>query len=58
MFPHPDALVTFVELRHQDLLATAARERQAATAAAPALQWHTLAFRVVAFVALALGLRA
>jgi hypothetical protein len=43
--------------RRQDLLATAARERRAAPVAAPALLWHTLAIRAVAFVAALLSVR-
>ena len=57
MVPHPNTIITFAELHRQDLLATATHERQAATVVAPALPWHTLAIRVVAFVALFIGVR-
>jgi hypothetical protein len=57
MFEHPNTIVTSGDLHRQDLLATAARERQAATVLAPALPWRTVAVRVVAIVALCLGMR-
>jgi hypothetical protein len=57
MFEHPNTIVTSGDLHRQDLLATAARERQAASAAAQALPWRMLAIRVVALVALCLGIR-
>ena len=43
--------------RRQDLLATAARERSAAGVSGPAIEWHSLAARVAAVVALCLGMR-
>lgn len=57
MFSHPNTIITFAELHRQDLLATATHERQAATVVAPALPWRMLAVRVVAFVAMFLGVR-
>ena len=42
--------------RHQDLLATAARERSAAGISGPAIEWRSLAARVAAVVALCLGM--
>jgi hypothetical protein len=57
MFPHPDTIVRFVELRQQDLLATAANERQAQSAARPAPAWSSLAVRALALLALLPGLR-
>jgi hypothetical protein len=57
MFEHPNTIVTSGDLHRQDLLATAARERRAATVEAPALPWRMLAIRVVAVVALCLGVR-
>jgi hypothetical protein len=57
MFEHPNTIVTSGDLHRQDLLATAARERQAATVLAPALPWRMVAVRVVAIVALCLGMR-
>ena len=57
MVPHPNTIITFADLHRQDLLATAARERQSAPVATPALPWRTLAIRAVAFVTLFLGLR-
>jgi len=47
--------IRITEDRRQDLFTAATRERRAATVVAPALPWRTLAFRVVAFVALCLG---
>jgi len=57
MFTHPDTIITFADLHRDELLTTATRERQAATVAAPPLPWRMLAIRVVAFVALCLGVR-
>jgi hypothetical protein len=57
MVPHPNTIVTFADLHRQDLLASAAHERRAATVVAPALPWRTLAIRAVALVALFLGTR-
>ena len=57
MFEHPNTIVTSGDLHRQDLLATAARERQAAAFVVPALPWRTVAVRVVALVALCLGMR-
>ena len=57
MLSHPNTIITAAGLHRDDLLAIAARERQAATVAAPALPWRTLAIRVVAVVALCLGVR-
>ena len=57
MGPHPNTIITFADLRRQDLLTTVARERQAATVAAPALAWRMLAVRIVAFATMFLGLR-
>jgi hypothetical protein len=57
MFSHPNSIITSADLHREDLLATAARERQAASLVAPALPWRTVAVRVVAIVALCLGMR-
>ena len=57
MFEHPNTIVTSGDLHRQDLLATAARERRAAGVSSPALSWRPLAVRVLALVALSLGLR-
>ncbi len=57
MFHHPDTIFTLTDLHREDLLATAAHQRRTATVVAPALPWRTLAIRVVAFVALFLGVR-
>ena len=57
MVPHPDSIVTSAALHREDLLAAAARERRAAGVSGPALQWHPLAVRVLALVALFLGVR-
>ena len=57
MFSHPNTIITSAGLHREDLLATAARERQAGSVAAPALPWRMLAIRVVAVVALCLGVR-
>ena len=43
--------------RHQDLLATAARECSAAGVTGPPIEWRSLAARVAALVALCLGMR-
>jgi hypothetical protein len=55
MVPNPSTFITLADLHRQDLLATAERERRAATVAAPAPSWRALAIRVVAFVVLFLG---
>jgi hypothetical protein len=57
MFSHPNSIITSADLHRQDLLATAARERQTATVLVPALPWRMVAVRVVAIVALFLGMR-
>ncbi|MDF3042412.1 MAG: hypothetical protein K0Q71_5118 [Thermomicrobiales bacterium] len=57
MFSHPNTIITSAGLHRDDLLAIAARERQAATVAAPALPWRAIAVRVVTVVALCLGVR-
>jgi hypothetical protein len=57
IFTHPDTIITSAALHREDLLATAAHERQAATVANPAMPWHMLAIRVAVFVALFLGVR-
>ena len=57
MFEHPNTIVTSGDLHRQDLLATAARERQAAPLVASALPWRMVVVRVVAIVALCLGIR-
>ena len=57
MGPHPNTINTFADLRCQDLLATVAWERQAATVVAPTLPWRMLSVRIVAFAAMFLGLR-
>ncbi len=57
MVPHPNTIVTFGELRRQDLIATAARERRAAEVSSPALPWRALAIRAIAVVALFLDVR-
>ena len=57
MFSHPNSIITSADLHREDLLATAARDRQAAPLEAPALPWRTVAVRVVAIVALCLGMR-
>lgn len=57
MFPHTNTIITSGDLHRQDLLATAARERQAAGVSGPALSWRPLAVRVLALVVLCLGVR-
>jgi hypothetical protein len=57
MFSHPNTIITAAGLHRDDLLATAIRERRAATVEAPALPWRAIAIRVVAVVALCLGVR-
>lgn len=57
MFPHPDTIATFVELREQDLRA-AANGRQRLSAARPPGGWFPLAGRALAILALLLGPRA
>ncbi len=54
---HPDTIITFAGLHRAELDATSARDRQVAGVSGPALPWRPLAIRVVAFVALVLGLR-
>ena len=57
MFSHPDTIITATQLYREELLATAARERRAATLVAPALPWRALAIRAVACVAAFLSVR-
>ena len=57
MFPYPDTMTTLTLLHREELLATAARERRAATLVAPALPWRALAIRAVACVAAYLSVR-
>ena len=57
MFPEANTIITFADMHREDLLTTAVRERRAAGVSGPALQWRPLAIRVVAFVALCLGIR-
>jgi hypothetical protein len=57
MFSHPDTITTATQLYREELLATAARERRAATLVAPALPWRALAIRAVACVAAFLSVR-
>jgi hypothetical protein len=57
MFQHPDTIATCADLHRHDLLATAANERQAQSAARPAPEWHSLAVRAFALLSLLLGLR-
>jgi hypothetical protein len=57
MFSHPDTIITATHLHCEELLATAARERRAATLVAPALPWRVLAIRAVACVAAFLSVR-
>ncbi len=57
MMPHPTMLHATSDLRRWDLLAIADRERRAANVGDPALQWRPPVARVLAVVALALGLR-
>ena len=57
MGPHPNTIITFADLRCQDLLATVARERRATTVVASTLPWRILAVRIVALAAMFLGLR-
>jgi hypothetical protein len=55
MIPHPTTIQVVTELRRQEFLATAGRERQAATAAGAVLPWRQLAVCALTLVALALG---
>jgi len=57
MFPEANTIITFADMHREDLLTTAARERRSAGVSGPALQWRPLAIRVVAVVALCLGVR-
>ena len=57
MFSHPDTIITATQLHHEELHATAVRERRAATLVAPALPWRALAIRAVACVAAFLSVR-
>jgi len=57
MFSHPNTIITSADLHREELLASAARERQAAPLVAPTLPWRTVAVRVTAIVAMFLGLR-
>jgi hypothetical protein len=56
MFPEANTTITFADMHREDLLATAARERRMAGVSGPALSWRPLAVRVLALVAVLLGL--
>ena len=55
MIPHPTTIQVVSELRRQEFLAAAGRERQAATAAGTVLPWRHLAVCALTLVALAVG---
>ena len=55
MIPHPTTIQVVTELRRQEFLTTARRERQAATAAGTVLPWRQVAVCAITLVALALG---
>ena len=57
MFRHPDTIIMFAGLHREELLNSHGRERRAAGVSGPALSWRPLAIRVLALVALSLGLR-
>ncbi|HEY8612007.1 MAG TPA: hypothetical protein VIL69_12025 [Roseomonas sp.] len=57
MFSHPDTLITSVQLRSEELLAAAVRDRRAAPLVAPAIPWRALAIRAVGCVAAVLSVR-
>ena len=57
MFSHPDTLTSLVQLRSEDLLAAASRDRRTATFVAPAVPWRALAIRAAACVAAVLSVR-
>jgi hypothetical protein len=55
MIPHPTTIQVVTELRRWEVLTTAGRERQVATAAGTVLPWRHLAVCAVTLVASALG---
>jgi hypothetical protein len=57
MFSHPDTMTSLVQLRSEELLADAVRERRTVTLVAPAVSWRALAIRAVAGVAAVLSVR-
>lgn len=57
MIPHPSTMHVVTDLRRGDLLAIAARERQAERVSGPGPQWRPLPVPVLALMALLLGLR-
>ena len=54
---HPDTIIAFAGLHREELDATAASERRTPGVSGPDLQWRPLALRVLALVAVFLGLR-
>ena len=55
MIPHPTTIQVVTELRRQEFLATAGRERRAATPAGLVLPWRPVAVCAITLVALVLG---
>jgi hypothetical protein len=55
MIPHPTTIQVVNELRRNEFLTAAGRERRAATAAGEVLPWRQVAVCAITLVALALG---
>lgn len=54
---HPDTIITFAGLHRAELDATSTRERRTTPGESPTLLWRMLALRLVAAVAVFLGVR-